>query len=296
MFKISGLTRVYNSTPKKIELNDSTKIILFSDLHRGIGDWSDDFAHNKLVFSYALHHYIDEDYTYIEVGDGDELWENQTFSDIRTEYNSIFKLMSKFYDKNQLILIWGNHNRYWEKDENVQNELEALIGVNKVYEGIKLGDKILVVHGHQVDFLCEHWLGRKITKYLVRNLWKLLQNIFGFKDPTSPAKNFKTRNSIEEKIFNWAKKNRLLVIAGHTHRPMFCSLSKEGRIQNKGETPYYFNLGSCVHPRCITGIEIEGNLIRLVKWFTNVNEEDGRLFIDRKVLEKENLQNVLDQL
>ena len=49
--------------------------------------------------------------------------------------------------------------------------------------------------------------------------------------------------------------------------------------------PPYFNVGSCVHPRCITGIEIKDGLIGLVKWFVNTRD-DGGLFIDRKELEE----------
>lgn len=210
--------------------------------------------------------------------------------------------MSKFYKEKRLHLIWGNHNRYWEKDKNVRKHLRMLVdniklfdGIEKVDEGVKLGDKIFIVHGHQVQFLCDHWLGRGISRFLVRNIWKLLQNVFGFKDPTSPAKNFKTRNIVEDRIFNWAKERNLLVIAGHTHRPMFYSLSKEDRIQNKMGEPYYFNVGSCVHPRCITGIEIENGDIRLVKWFIDV-KNDGTLFVNRKVLEEKKLQMILNHL
>ncbi|MDW7775289.1 MAG: hypothetical protein SCH39_03000 [Methanosarcinales archaeon] len=130
-------------------------------------------------------------------------------------------------------MIWGNHNSYWNNDENVQKELEELVGITKVYEGITIGDKIFVVHGHQVEFLFEHWLGRNISRFILKHIWKFLQNVFGYKDLTSPAKNFGTRNKVEDKIFNWAKEHHLLVIAGHTHRPMFNSLSKEGRIQKK---------------------------------------------------------------
>ena len=180
----------------------------------------------------------------------------------------------------------------------MQKDLKGLLDGIKVNEGIRLGDMIFIVHGHQVDFLCNDRLGRATSKYIVRNLWQPLQNIFGFKDPTSPAKNFKKRDTVENKIFNWAKQEKKLVIAGHTHRPMFYSLSKKDRIQRKEEKqeePFYFNVGSCVHPRCITGIEIEGGFIRLVKWFNNVGT-DGRLFIDKKVLEQENLRKILDRL
>ena len=61
-----------------------------------------------------------------------------------------------------------------------------------------------------------------------------------------------------------------MLIAGHTHKPMFPEV---------GETPY-FNDGSCVHPRCITAIEISDGNIILVKWSVNT-KNDGTLFIDR---------------
>jgi len=96
-----------------------------------------------------------------------------------------------------------------------------------------------------VDFLCNDRLGRAISKHIVRNLWQPFQNIFGFKDPTSPAKNFNKRDTVENKIINWAKQKKKLVIAGHTHRPMFNSFSKKDRIQKKEEKqegPYYFNV------------------------------------------------------
>jgi UDP-2,3-diacylglucosamine pyrophosphatase LpxH len=297
-----SLTRAYESTQKELELTDYTKLILFSDLHKGVGDWSDDFANNKQIFLYALQHYFDQGYTYIEIGDGDELWENKNFDDIKSTYSNIFELMSRFYNEKRLHLIWGNHNRYWEKDKNVRKHLRVLVdniklfdGIEKVDEGVKLGDKIFIVHGHQVQFLCDHWLGRGLSKFLVRNIWKLLQNVFGYKDPTCPAKNNETRDVVEDRISNWAKEKNVLVIAGHTHRPMFYSLSKEDRIKNKTGDPYYFNVGSCVHPRCITGMEIESGDIRLVKWFFDV-KPDGGLFINREVLEEEKLQTILDQL
>ena len=383
----SSLTDAYNQTQKKIELDKNTKIILFSDLHRGVGDWSDDFAYNLQVFKYALQYYLDNDFTYIEVGDGDELWENNKSDDIKNEYYDTFDLMSKFYHKNKLHIIWGNHNEDWKNPDRVKKELHTFFpGLIKYEDGVKLGDKIFIVHGHQVDFWCNNRVG-KFSRYIVRNIWKPLQNNFGWKDPTSPAKNFNKRDKVDDKIFNWGKERKMIVIAGHTHRPMFKHMSKNDRkLKVKEEGPYYFNTGSCVHPRCITGIEIDGGYlfswyeipgsdsqklkdflrqgfgidwvktatiekidndktlrisnerkelllklnnekteltfktddgkthqfnaniennklkiydvekIRLIKWFNNVDATDGHLFIDRKVLEEGDLQQIINEL
>ena len=72
------LTEVFNSS-KTVDFDDSSKFILFSDCHRGDNSWADDFAHNEKLFFHALSYYYNEGFTYIEIGDGDELWENKKF-------------------------------------------------------------------------------------------------------------------------------------------------------------------------------------------------------------------------
>ncbi len=80
---------------------------------------------------------------------------------------------------------------------------------------------------------------------------------FGVADPTSPARNFRIRKKIDLRFIDVAEKQKKGVIIGHTHFPVF---------PDPGDVPY-FNDGSCVHPRCITGIEIKSGSIELVKWF-----------------------------
>lgn len=46
-----------------------------------------------------------------------------------------------------------------------------------------------------------------------------------------------------------------------------------------------FNDGSCVHPRCITGIEIEQNQIILVKWSVR-SQENRMLWIKGEIFEE----------
>ena len=105
-------------------------------------------------------------------------------------------------------------------------------------------------------------------------LWKPLQ-ILGFSDPTSPAQNWKERIKVEHKLEKWIQENNnQMMITGHTHRP---------RFPDKNEIPF-FNDGSCVHPRSITGIEIENNKICLIKWHI-ITLENGTLQIQKTILE-----------
>jgi hypothetical protein len=108
----------------------------------------------------------------------------------------------------------------------------------------------------------------------VRVLWKPLQ-VWGIADPTSPAKNYTELIKIERRIKKWIVDNNfLLTIVGHTHRP---------RFPEPGDIPF-FNDGSCVHPRSITGIEIENGQISLIKWQIET-DEDGTLKVVRILLE-----------
>lgn len=109
---------------------------------------------------------------------------------------------------------------------------------------------------------------------MVRVLWKPL-NVMGIADPTSPAKNYTELIKVEKRTKKWiSENNNLMTIVGHTHRPRF---PEPGDIA-------FFNDGSCVHPRSITGIEIEKGKISLIKWHI-ATQDDGTLKIVKYILE-----------
>jgi UDP-2,3-diacylglucosamine pyrophosphatase LpxH len=144
-----------------------------------------------------------------------------------------------------------------------------------VHEGLVLrhresGGQFFVVHGHQGDLMSDRlW---RFSRLNVRYLWRNLQ-LLGFNDPTSPAQNFRRRNEVEQHLIDWARHNRQPMICGHTHRSV---------LPAPDEAPY-FNTGSAVHPRCITGLEIEAGEICLIKWWLAPDDE-GRLCVTREVL------------
>lgn len=61
-------------------MNARMRYVLFSDCHRGDGSSNDNFLKNQNLYFTALRHYYDRGYIYIELGDGDELWENRKMS------------------------------------------------------------------------------------------------------------------------------------------------------------------------------------------------------------------------
>lgn len=133
---------------------------------------------------------------------------------------------------------------------------------------------IYLLHGHQADFFNCSLI--PAARFLVRYIWKPLESI-GILDPTSAAKNYTRKKSVEKKLTDWACQEEKIVLAGHTHRPM---------MGNKNSS--YYNTGSCVHPRCITCIELQHRRLTLVKW-TLHTREDRTLYVAREVLDESNM-------
>jgi len=125
MHTMSRLSAAYhNGVP--LAFNNQSKIIFFSDIHRGDNSISDEFAHNQNIYFHALNHYLQEDYTYIEVGDGDELWEHSKFKHIRGAHNDVYALLRKFYVDGRFHMLYGNHNMSFKYSQCVSKSLYNL--------------------------------------------------------------------------------------------------------------------------------------------------------------------------
>jgi UDP-2,3-diacylglucosamine pyrophosphatase LpxH len=272
---------------KRIPFTDQHKFVLMSDCHRGDGGWADNFANNQHIYFAALKHYYNNGFSYIELGDGDELWENRHFLEIARAHSHVFWLLGKYFAEDRLHFLYGNHdmvkkNKRWVKrnyhmcyEERSDYHVPLFPGI-QVYESIilhhtDLGGDIVLLHGHQADFFNDRlW---RIGRFLVRFLWRPLES-FGLRNPTGTAKNYKKRKKVDARLASWSKQTQTMLIAGHTHRPTFPQPAQT----------HYFNDGSCVHPRCITAIEIEKGCITLVKWHV-LTHPDGVLAVFRDVLE-----------
>ncbi len=287
MFSQFRLDRAYKNA-KTILFDDTSKFILFSDCHRGDNSFADEFANNRNIYFHALKHYYNKGFTYCELGDGDELWENLSFQTIFRAHKNVYELLQLFHCKNRLEMIWGNHDMVYRDPKYVQKHLSSYFDQKtdnevplfpdiKYHEAIILKHKdtkqeIFLLHGHQADFM--NYMGWRIHRFLVRILWKPLQ-VVGITDPTSPAKNYKETIKVERRIKKWIANNKnQFTVIGHTHRP---------RFPEAGELAL-FNDGSCVHPRSITGMEIENGCITLIKWQISTTD-DGILKIIRIPLE-----------
>ena len=97
------LDQILKSAPE-LPFDDSSKIILLSDAHRGDRGAHDEFAPNEDLFVHALSHYATAGFTYIELGDGDDLWQTPRFSDIERAYPRVFALLHRFQQQQRLHL------------------------------------------------------------------------------------------------------------------------------------------------------------------------------------------------
>lgn len=284
------LTQAYKNA-QQIQIDDSSRYIFFSDLHRGDDSISDEFARNQTLMVSALQYYYKSGYTYVEVGDGDELWEHPNFKHIRTAHTDVFTVLKEFYSKNRLIMLYGNHNIYLKNknyvsknyyfyyDEYTESQEKLFVGLKPV-EALRLryaqtGQEILVVHGHQGDFFNDQ--GWFLSMIALRYFWKFM-HLVGFRNPASPAKNQSKRHKIEKNYTKWIQKHNVMLICGHTHRLKF---------PRKNQMPY-FNTGCCIHTKGITGIEIADGKIMLVQWRVHA-DNDGALRVKRMVIKSDAL-------
>lgn len=271
----------------RVEMFDNqSHYIIFSDCHRGDDSVSDEFIKNQTLFLHALAYYDKNGYTYIEAGDGDELWEYKNFRNIRLAHSDVFERLQRFYKKRRFYLIYGNHNGYLKSrrytrrnyqeyyDEHRQMRVPLFPGIRPC-EAVRLIHKetkscIFVVHGHQGDAMNDQfWFASML---LLRYFWRFL-HVVGFQNPASPAKNHYKRHKVEKNYARWLGEHPVLLVCGHTHR---------AKYPKKRDLPY-FNCGSCINSRCITGIEIAEGKIAMVDWRIGA-DASGRLYVKRTIV------------
>lgn len=268
---------------KHLPLSATSKYVFISDCHRGRGNNNDNFLKNANQYLAALQYYYQYGYHYIEVGDGDELWENKNMHQIAEIHESVFQKLEDFRSKGRLSLLYGNHDIIKKNKRFRFMQFEYLESL--ILENTEKNLELRVTHGHQADpFNSVFW---KLAQTLVRYLWVPLE-IFGISDPTSAAKNNYKKNKLEKKYLSYAHTNHCYLLTGHTHKPSLCTQSSP-----------YCNCGSCVHPQGITCIELCGSKIELVKWSISIDESGHLgnpypqcppaypLFIKREVLHSE---------
>lgn len=317
--------------PKLIPFGiDSGKFVILSDQHKGAKDLADDFRNTETNYLHALQHYYDEGFTFINLGDCEELWE-ATPSVVVEKNRKTLEMEAQFLAADRYYRIYGNHDLEWNYEIQRALYLKPVFGSKLVVsQGLVLETaykekkfRIFLAHGHQGDKRSD---GNMFSKWFVAAIWTPIQRFLEVQvDRISDSFELVDKHNIL--MYEWsATENDLLFISGHTHKPVFASLDHIDRltrqlglakVQNDPvliksieeeiarrqheyagkkfvktmAKPTYFNSGCCCYPDGdMTGIEIDNGFIRLVKWKT------GEKKSKRVVLEESPLFYLFDLL
>ncbi|MGH7470088.1 MAG: hypothetical protein ACRENP_19250 [Longimicrobiales bacterium] len=237
----ASLQRAYRSTieggsSRRLQVGRD-RVIVFSDLHKGGRNDADDFRRCERAYNAALAYYQALGYWLVELGDVEELWEEMPATVLR-QYPRTLELTAQFHKAGRYIRIWGNHDDAWSFADKVKHFLHPIFGDDlRVHEGFLLhmddGDQSLgaffLVHGHQGTLESDRW--SFISRFAVRWIWRPLQRLFNITRNT-PAHNWALRERHNVAMYHWVVgKPGLVLVAGHTHRPVFASQSRERQLE-----------------------------------------------------------------
>ncbi|HSG82141.1 MAG TPA: metallophosphoesterase [Gemmatimonadota bacterium] len=300
------------------ELNlDTARWIILSDHHRGQRDGADDFLRCEAAYHAALGYYLEAGHRLVLLGDVEELWESRP-STVMAAYPNTLALEAQFYEDGRYQRYAGNHDDEWASRRAVKRFLDPVHPGIEVLEGgcfrVSAGGSalgtLLLAHGHQGLYWADRY--RRLSRFLNRKIWRPLQRLLRVPS-TTPARDFKLRNRHDRSMYAWtARQEKLILVAGHTHRPVFMGSSHQARVEEQltrllederakppspdrltrmaelraelewtkvqddehrehappdRPKPCYFNSGCCSFgDGSITGIEIAGGTITLVRW------------------------------
>lgn len=302
-----GILNSKSGYPAPIPIDMATsKIIILSDQHKGAKDLADDFRLTEKNYMCALQHYYDNEFTFVNLGDCEELWESTPSKVIESNRLTLLQ-EAQFEASGRYYRIYGNHDLEWNYPIQQSLYLKPIFGPKlKIHEGLVFTTAyngknycIFLAHGHQGDRRSD---GNWFSKWFVAAIWTPIQRYLEiYIDRISDSFELVDRHNVM--MYEWsASKDNLLFVSGHTHKPVFASLDHIDRLTKQLDKaksagnpaaiaaieeeiekrkmeyagkqfvktmarPTYFNSGCCCFSDGdLTGIEIEGGSIRLVKW------------------------------
>lgn len=217
------LNRLFQETPL-LSITDEDRIVVFSDLHLGNGSSKDDFLPNSDFFETILEqYYLSNGYKLILNGDIEELQRFQ-LKDITKRWERIYNLFHKFQERQGFFKIIGNHDQELQAKKVPSVNGHHLSALKLNYNG----DTLFIFHGHQASFFIERF------NSLCRFILRYIANPFGIKN-FSFSHDRRIRFRTEQKVYYYSRDKKIVSLIGHTHRPLFESLSKVDFLKFKIE-------------------------------------------------------------
>ena len=204
---------------KSITLGRDSRILILSDLHMGNGGRRDEFRHNApLVEDVMRRYYLPEKYSLILNGDIEELFKFPLDA-IVSQWRHIYELFLRFNEEGFFLRTFGNH------DASLLDQKDYMLAPF-LLESLKLSyrtENILVFHGHQASVFL--WETYPVVSRLIVWFLRYIAKPFGIRN-FSIAYNSRRRFAIEKSIYDFSNQAKIVSVIGHTHRPLFESLSK----------------------------------------------------------------------
>jgi hypothetical protein len=144
---------------------------------------------------------------------------------IRKNWENVFELFRRFHAEGRLVRLIGNHdlNLLFQRDLDipVYESLRYQAGID---QSTGKPNEVFIFHGHQASrwyALFNDQLGMAL-KYVLKPL--------PFKN-YSVSHNNRRKKKLEERVYRFSSRNQIVSIIGHTHRPLFESLSKADSVK-----------------------------------------------------------------
>ena len=302
------LDLAYSTAPVR-DVTPEERLIVLSDQHKGARDGADDFQRCERAYNAALAYCDHLRYGLLLLGDVEELWEN-SFEEVAESYATTLALEAAFHADGRYTRFWGNHDLAWS-DPALFSKQMASHGVGDVVpiEALRLvihhadgaiAGELFLVHGHQGTKDSDR--NARLSQFFVRHGWRWLQRQLN-RPWNTPSMDWTLRGHHAADMAAWAGSRGRVLVAGHTHLPVFFRNQKkpaltpdqvtgsaegpdaealrlarlrwaeaeQARLARQKpielEKPCYFNTGCCSFgDGDITGLELSDGKIRLVRW------------------------------
>ena len=196
-------------------IDDSDRLVILSDFHMGDGGARDDFLPNSaLCMAVLREHYLPRGARLVLNGDVEEL-QRTPYRRIHDRWAALYSIFDAFRSGAGLLKLVGNH------DEGVPG---ALPSARFAYRS----DTVFVFHGHQATTLYRSY------NEPIAFLLKYIAHPLGIGNH-SVSRDSGKRFKIERRVYRFSSANHVLSIIGHTHRPLFESMSKADSLKFKVE-------------------------------------------------------------
>ncbi|MEJ2351738.1 MAG: hypothetical protein P8Y03_18280 [Anaerolineales bacterium] len=220
-----------------IRLDSENRYVIFDDHHKGGRTRADPFIQCEATYRAALDHYYDQGFTLIILGDGEELLE-ESIERVIEAYPEVLRSEARFHPEH-LMRVYGNHDIHWQVEEIVREYMDPYFPqINyrqevlfEYVDGDETSGELFLIHGHQGTIESD------ILSILAR--WTLptyrnIQILTGFGSSTSPSRDACLRSQHDNRLYRWvSKKSKLILICGHTHRPVWSSKTHLDKLANQ---------------------------------------------------------------